>query len=71
MPGTKRNMRLMLDVTPIGVLFTTTEVAAILKTAPRTIQRWIKAGQLKGVRIGREYRVKVSDLQAFVEAGSL
>jgi len=51
----------------IDKLLTVVEVAKILKVSPRTVQRHIFAGRLQSKRIGRFHRVKVKDLEAFIE----
>jgi len=53
---------------PIGVLYSTDEVAAFMGVTPRTVQRWIREGKLPAVVVGGTYRVKREDLQAFVKA---
>jgi excisionase family DNA binding protein len=53
------------DPTAIGPLYTTREVASLLKLAQRTIQDWIHAGRLPAVRYGRVLRIRQADLAAF------
>jgi excisionase family DNA binding protein len=48
-------------------LFTPQEVAERLGMSKYTITEWIKAGRLKGVKIGKYWRVKERDLQAFID----
>ena len=53
-------------------LLTAEEVAQALKVTPDTVRSWIQAGSLRasrpgnGTRPGRKYRVRRSDLDAFV-----
>jgi excisionase family DNA binding protein len=42
------------------------EVAVLLKLHVRTVRRYIREGRLKASRIGKQYRVAVSDLDALV-----
>jgi excisionase family DNA binding protein len=42
------------------------EVAAELGLAPKTIRALIKRGELRGVRIGRMWRVDSDDLEVFI-----
>jgi excisionase family DNA binding protein len=49
-------------------LLTTAEVAARLKVTRQTVQRLINAGNLVASRVGREWRVKRSELDAFLKA---
>ena len=46
---------------------TTEEVLGYLQTTPRTIYRLIKTGELPAVRIGRQWRFRRTDLDAWVE----
>jgi len=47
-------------------LLTTEEIAAILSVHPRTVMRWLRQGKLKGVKIGRLWRVRPEDFEAFI-----
>ena len=49
-------------------LLTTDEVARWLKITRQTVQRLIQRGQLTASRIGREWRVKRRELDAFLQA---
>jgi len=42
------------------------EIAVMLSLHPRTIRRYLKAGTLKGTKIGGEWRIKRSDLQVML-----
>jgi excisionase family DNA binding protein len=53
-------------VSPV-VVYTTEEVAAILKTSIRTVQRLIQSGRLKAKRLGHAYRIAENHLQVFVQ----
>jgi excisionase family DNA binding protein len=46
------------------------EVAAILKTSTRTVQRLIQVGCLPAFRLGWAYRINGEDLQRFCTAGA-
>jgi excisionase family DNA binding protein len=46
---------------------TTDEVLAYLNVTPRTIYRLIRTGELPAIRIGRQWRFRRSDLEAFVD----
>ena len=45
-------------------LYTVDEVAEILRTTPNTIYRWLRAGKLPGVKIGKEWRIKKETLSS-------
>lgn len=52
----------------IEKFFTTEQVANILQVHPFTILKFIKQGKLKGVKLGRVYRIMESDVEAFLES---
>lgn len=60
-----------MKVSPtIERLFTPEEAAEALRVKPRTIMEWLRQGKLKGVKLGGKlWRVKESDLRAFIEHG--
>lgn len=45
--------------------YTIYEVAALLKFHPNTIRLMIKRGELNGVKLGRDWRIKGEDLEKF------
>ena len=45
---------------------TTKEITERLKLHPNTVARYIQEGKLKGVKVGKGYRVRASDLARFV-----
>ncbi len=47
-------------------LLTPEEVASRLKLTPRTIYVWLRKGRLRGVKLGRVWRIKPADLDACV-----
>lgn len=47
---------------------TTHEVAELLRVSETTVRTWIHEAELRAIRIGREFRVAVKDLEAFVNA---
>jgi excisionase family DNA binding protein len=49
-------------------LLTVQEVATELKLDRRTIYRYLRTGQLRGARFAGTWRVRRSDLTAFLEA---
>ena len=55
---------------PLGTVYTTQEVATMLKVAQRTIQVWIRDGMLPAVRYGKLLRIRQADLAAFGEVVS-
>jgi len=54
--------------TPIlGPLYTTDEVAKLLRVSQRTVHVWIRDGTLTAVRYGRLLRIRQADLATFGE----
>lgn len=49
-------------------LFTIEETAEKLKAHPETVRDWLRTRQLTGVKLGRSWRVRESDLREFVNA---
>lgn len=46
---------------------TTKEIASILKVNVLTIRRWIDSGKLPATFLGKEYRIKKSDYEKFLD----
>ncbi len=49
-------------------LLTVAEVAAQLRVSTMTIYRLIRSGELPAVRVGRNYRVRAAELDAYLQA---
>ena len=45
---------------------TINDITARLKLHPNTVARYIQQGKLKGAKVGKGYRVRESDLAAFI-----
>ncbi len=52
----------------ISRLLTVAEVATLMRVSRMTVYRLIRRGQLKAIRVGRNYRVRESDLSEYLEA---
>ncbi|AFV10552.1 excisionase-like protein [Thermacetogenium phaeum DSM 12270] len=48
-------------------LLTPEEAAELLAVSPKSVRKWLWQGKLKGVRVGRLWRIRESDLEAFLE----
>lgn len=48
------------------ILYTAHEVAEQLRVSTMTVYRLIRGGDLPAVRVGRNYRVRARDLDAFL-----
>jgi excisionase family DNA binding protein len=46
-------------------VLTVGEVAGYLRVHPITVQRWCRTGDLPAAKIGRAYRIRKSDLDAW------
>jgi excisionase family DNA binding protein len=49
-------------------LLTVAEVAAMLRVSEMTIYRLIKSGELRALQIGKSYRLREDDVDAFLAA---
>ena len=47
---------------------TAEEIAAKLRVDITTVRRWLAAGQLPSIRVGRQYRVEQSVFEAFLKS---
>ena len=50
-------------------LYTPEEVAQICQLHAETVRRRLRDGRLKGVRVGRSWRIRQEELDQFVEHG--
>lgn len=48
--------------------YTIEEVAKMLKVAYLTVYRWIRAGKMKAVKAGKQYRITQSELDKFLNS---
>ncbi|QQR83540.1 helix-turn-helix domain-containing protein [Candidatus Peregrinibacteria bacterium] len=48
-------------------IYTTDQVAQMLQIHPLTVLNYIKKGRLKGIKLGRVYRVRESAFQEFLK----
>jgi excisionase family DNA binding protein len=60
-------MRMLSGVPDFQSFLTTEEVLVYLNITPRTIYRLIRNGELPAVRIGRQWRFRRTDLDAWIE----
>jgi excisionase family DNA binding protein len=51
------------------ILFTPEDVAKRLRVSPLTVGNWLRSGKLKGLKVGRLWRVRESDLKNFLKGG--
>jgi excisionase family DNA binding protein len=58
----------MARTDPISRLLTVAEVANVIRVSRMTVYRLIRRGQLKAIRVGRNYRVREDDLNDYLES---
>ncbi len=51
-------------------LLTVNEVADILRVSNMTVYRLVKGGQIPAIRVGKNYRIKESDVNKYLTKGS-
>ena len=44
------------------------QVGEILGVSQKMVRDWLRAGRIKGVKLGRIWRVRESDLEAFIKS---
>jgi excisionase family DNA binding protein len=54
-----------------GGLLTVSEVANAMRVSNMTVYRLIKSGELPAVRVGKNYRLRETDLGRFLEERSV
>ena len=54
-----------------GGLLTVSEVASAMRVSNMTVYRLIKSGELPAVRVGKNYRLRETDLERFLEERSV
>jgi excisionase family DNA binding protein len=47
-------------------LLTVGEVAALMRVSNMTVYRMIKSGQLAAIRVGKNYRIRRSDVERYL-----
>ncbi len=48
-------------------LYTPEEVAEVLGISPLTTRNWLRSDRIHGVKVGKEWRVRERDLQAYID----
>lgn len=54
------------DISEVKFL-TVAEVASVMRVSKMTVYRLVHSGELPAVRVGRSFRVKESDVHAYLE----
>jgi excisionase family DNA binding protein len=61
-------MRMAREGSDLSRLLTVAEVATIMRVSRMTVYRLIRRGQLKAIRVGRNYRVREEDLGEYLDS---
>jgi excisionase family DNA binding protein len=54
-----------------GGLLTVGEVASVIRVSNMTVYRLIRSGELPALRVGKNYRLRGSDVERFLEERSV
>jgi excisionase family DNA binding protein len=57
----------IVEVEELDKYLTVVEISENLKIPASTVRDWLRKGSLKGVRIGRHWRIREIDLQEFTK----
>jgi excisionase family DNA binding protein len=52
-------------------LLTVAEVAGVMRVSNMTVYRLIKSGQLAAIRVGKNYRIRESDMNRYLNERSV
>ena len=52
-------------------LYTVEQVAEQLQVDPESVRIWLRSGKLKGVKVGRLWRIREDDLEEFLRGGEM
>jgi excisionase family DNA binding protein len=50
-------------------IYTPEMAAEMLHVSTLTLRKWLRGGQLTGIKVGRQWRIRESDLNLFLEHG--
>lgn len=53
--------------TDLEQFYTTSEVASKLKVHVETVKRWLRNGDMEGIRIGGRWRISEDAVQKFID----
>ena len=67
-PQITPSMNHSLGQRDLPALLTPREVASMLRVGYATVQIWAKTGAIPAVKIGKAYRIRREDLEAWFEA---
>ncbi len=50
-------------------LYTPEMAAQALHISTLTLKNWLRSGKIKGVKVGKQWRIRESDLESFITRG--
>jgi excisionase family DNA binding protein len=50
-----------------GSILTVEEAAKIIKVSPKTVRDWLRSGQLRGLKAGKQWRILRQDLESYMQ----
>ena len=56
----------MISSAPRGRFLTVAEVAQLTRVSTMTVYRLLKAGEIASVRVGKSYRIREDDVDAYL-----
>ncbi|MTV25547.1 helix-turn-helix domain-containing protein [Nitriliruptoraceae bacterium ZYF776] len=59
------------DAGAVPALLTVAEVAVMLRVSTMTVYRLLGSGELPGLRVGRSYRIRATELDAYLASGTV
>lgn len=67
-PGRERERRMMTEDNQVlsERLLTVSEVASAMRVSNMTVYRLIKAGQIGAIRVGKNYRIRTSEVDRYL-----
>ncbi len=54
------------EILPKKPLLTVKEVAEALRVTPHTVRQWCRQGKIRAFKLGKEYKIIRSDLEALI-----
>jgi excisionase family DNA binding protein len=71
MPGDTKVTAPRTTANALGPVLTVAEVADALRVSTMTVYRLVNTGELSGLRVGKNIRIRATDLDAYLAAGSV
>jgi excisionase family DNA binding protein len=71
MPGDTQGHDPSVGANAVGPVLTVGEVAEALRVSPMTVYRLVNTHELAALRIGKNIRIRVADLDRFLASGAV